>query len=151
MYIVYEGMDKTGKGTLKRAVAEATNFKYIHIDRGPIGYMVYDEIYGRKSDESIKQFENDWNVLKNDVLVVYLTATYETIEKRIEKYNDPILDRDLLIKTNEMYDRLITKYCQNVPWVVVDTTVNSIKKCVQYIIDFIDEVQKHECNSSFGK
>lgn len=145
MFIIYEGMDKTGKGTLKRAVAEATGFKYVHIDRGPIGYMVYDKLYDRESEKSIKQFERDWDCLKDNSIVVYLKADFDIIEKRISEHNDPFIDRNTLERTKLMYEDLIEKYCENV--IVVDTTSASINECVDFIIKniikiFINKVAK---------
>lgn len=152
MYLVYEGMDKTGKDTLIRKVAEATGFKYVHINRGPIGYMVYDEIYNRSSEESIERFENDWNKLKNDAMVIYLTTDLNIIEKRIREHNDPVLDKALLVRTKQIYEKKIAYYCQDISWITIDTTSNSIKTCVFDIVKFINEVQRNEkCNLYSGK
>ena len=47
MWVIFEGLDKAGKGTLEWGLLKATNFKHIVIDRGPVGYMVFDKLFNR--------------------------------------------------------------------------------------------------------
>ena len=50
MFVIFEGLDKTGKTTLEWELLKATNFKHIVIDRGPVGYMTFDRLFGRSTN-----------------------------------------------------------------------------------------------------
>ena len=46
-FIILEGVDRTGKGTMQEAINKATNYKHIILDRGPIGFKAYCEIFSK--------------------------------------------------------------------------------------------------------
>ena len=56
MWVVFEGLDKAGKTTLEWSFLKATNFKINVIDRGPIGYLVFDKIFGRTTKDGDQEF-----------------------------------------------------------------------------------------------
>ena len=51
MWVIFEGLDKVGKTTLEWDLHRATNFKHVVIDRGPVGYMVFDKIFDRETED----------------------------------------------------------------------------------------------------
>ena len=45
--IIFEGIDKVGKSTLKALLDKKANFNHWVIDRGPLSHMAYNIAYGR--------------------------------------------------------------------------------------------------------
>ena len=148
MWIVFEGLDKSGKGTLELETLKATNFKHIIIDRGPVGYMVFDGLFNRVTKEGDKQFARNIRTMinnKEDFLVVYCHAPADVALKRIEEHNETCpydyeyaqgLYSEGIVKLYVMYDMNVLS---------IDTT-KPIEECVQMIIKKIQEVSKSECN-----
>ena len=126
------------------SVAHATHFQYVHIDRGPLGYMLYDKIYNRESEKTLNRFIDDWNAIKKNSLVIYLTADFDTIQDRIKYHNDEYLSKDLLEKEKEIYDEIIEEYCKDVPLIIVDTSKTSLEDCTKLVTDYIKEIEDKE-------
>lgn len=73
--VVFEGPNRAGKTTTKRAFEELTKWKYITIDRGLMTGYVMTRIFNRDLiDYDLEQFR--------DVVFVYLTADVKDIEER---------------------------------------------------------------------
>ena len=89
MWVIFEGLDKAGKTTLEWEFLKATNFKHVVIDRGPIGYKVFDELLGRSTSEGDAEFIKMAKQAKDsdDCMIVYCHCGYETAKKRLIEHN----------------------------------------------------------------
>ena len=86
--ISFEGIDKTGKGTLVNYLKEVGNKKYVLLDRGIVSNIVYAKIFGRDYDYDLDSFRN--------VTFVHLVADDEDLKIRCKLTNEPTfnLERD---------------------------------------------------------
>lgn len=143
MWIVFEGLDKSGKGTLEREFLKKVNYEHIVVDRGPVGYMVFDEIFGRtkrgRKENFIKQARR---IMKsNDFIIVYCKAPVDVVNERLVHHNEEC-PYDYK-KAQKLYDVCIDRYYFKRFVIEVDTT-KSIDECVDMIIKKLEEVQDNE-------
>lgn len=146
MWVIFEGLDKSGKGTLEREFLKATNFKHIVIDRGPAGYMTFDKIFGRKTEESDRYFiYQAYEAMKtNQFMVVYCVVNKKVAQERLKAHNEKC-PYDYA-KAQRIYDfNVLTCYGtfgmqDNV--LRLDTTNRSIEECTALIIEKLQEVLK---------
>lgn len=135
MWIVFEGLDKSGKGTLEWEVLKATNFKHVVIDRGPAGYLVFDDLFKRRTKEGDNAYAKqiaDMRICR-DFIVIYCKAPVSIALDRIEAngetcpYNYPY--------AQFLYDTAITELYkkEGIKVITVDTS-DSIEKCVKKIL-----------------
>ena len=141
MWIVFEGLDKSGKGTLEREVLKATNFKHIIIDRGPAGYFVFDYIFERCTDEGTTNYAKNLALMETskDFVVVYCKVPFDIAMKRIYEHNE-ICPYDYE-RAQQTYDNCIEDFYKKngIKVIEVDTT-KSIEECVKIIIEKLQEV-----------
>ena len=141
MWIVFEGLDKSGKGTLEKEVLKATNFKHIIIDRGPAGYFVFDAIFERCTDEGILNYAKNLAIMETskDFVVIYCKVPFDIAMQRIHEHNETCpYDYE---RAQQMYDSCIEDFYkkQGIKVIEVDTT-KSIEECVKIIIEKLQEV-----------
>lgn len=143
MFVIFEGLDKAGKGTLEWEFLKATNFKHIVIDRGPAGYMVFDNLFNRQTMEGDLEFIKDSQIVRyTNFMVVYCRVPSEVALKRIKEHCETCpYDYD---KAQDMYDFCVGTMYDKEKVVTVDTT-KSIEECVKEIIKKL-EVLKGEHN-----
>ena len=146
MFLIFEGLDKSGKGTLERETLKAVNYKHIIIDRGLAGYVTFDYIFNRilSSDfEDIEIYKRTFDSLlkiKDDILIIYCKAPAEISLKRIMK-NGELCPYDYTY-AQEIYDKYIDKIYRDHQVNVIDiNTTKSIKECLNEIVKKIKEVQ----------
>ena len=81
--IFLDGVDRTGKSTLRQNLVKFSNGKYYVADRSPISQIAYSRIYNRNIDE---EFFFDWmfNIKMSSpkVIFVYLYAPIKVLEQR---------------------------------------------------------------------
>ncbi len=144
MWVIFEGLDKAGKTTLEWEFLKATNFKHMVIDRGPVGYMTFDKLFGRETQLGNQDFiYHARKIMKNpDFVVVYCFASEEVVAKRLNEHNEECPYRygyaQKLLKDN------INRYYKSEKVLELDTTDRTIFECVQMIIEKLEEVQKRE-------
>ncbi len=144
MFVVFEGLDKAGKGTLEWEFLKATNFKHIVIDRGPAGYYVFDSIFSRSTLTGDIEHIKSAGVMMgtNSFMVVYCRVPADIALERIKEHNEECpYDYD---KAQEVYDFAINAMYDKEKVVTIDTT-KPIKECVNEIIKKL-EVLKGEHN-----
>ena len=144
MFVIFEGLDKAGKGTLEWEFLKATNFKHIVIDRGPAGYIVFDNIFGRQTDEGDVEFIRSARIAMetNSFMVVYCRVNSATALARIAEHNETCpYDYN---KAQDVYDWCIGTIYDKEKVVTIDTSM-SIEECVNEIIKKL-EVLKGEHN-----
>ena len=142
MWVVFEGLDKTGKTTLEWAFLKATNFKHFVIDRGPAGYMTFDKIFSRETSSSNQEFIHQAQKImdSNDFMVVYCTVEKETAEKRLVLHGETCpYDYD---KAQKLYHDNVYKCYQLEKTLELDTTNKSIDECVKLIVQKLEDIQQ---------
>ena len=136
MWVIFEGLDKSGKGTLEKEVLKATNYKHIIIDRGPAGYTAFDILFGRVTTLGNAGYaKNVADMRKSgDFIVVYCKVPAEVALKRIKEYGETCpYDYNY---AQEIYDegiKILYKQ-QGIKVIEVDTT-KSIEECVNLILN----------------
>lgn len=138
--IVFEGVDKSGKTTLKDKFNKRTNFNYVVLDRLTTSSKIYNNFFGRNRIEYYEEFEK--TVLKNfNLLVVLCECNTKIITKRLEKANEKLPEqlKDIdKVKTAfvEEVEKSFTNY-------IVINTENQIDECIDVIIERIKEMEKN--------
>jgi len=148
MWIIFEGYDKTGKTTLGWEILKATNYKHVIIDRGPIGYMVYDKVSGRETHEGNQEFIKQARRAmrpNNNTIVVYCYADKYLINQRLEKHGEKLLNDTFPYKgksysyLQKLYLSNILRYYDKNRVVLIDTEKNNIEECIHLIKEKIKE------------
>lgn len=135
MWVIFEGLDKSGKTTLEWGLLKRTNYKHQVVDRGPAGYMAFDKIFGRSTAEGDLEFMKQAMKMNRDpdVLVVYCHCDEETARARLEAYDEKCeydyneADQILYHHVNMMY--------HSGKLIMVDTGRLSIEESVEQIVD----------------
>jgi deoxyadenosine/deoxycytidine kinase len=129
-FIILEGVDRSGKDSMQDAIDKATKYKHMIMDRGPIGFKAYCEIYNKPTDlfDSYQKMELDVSTLP-DVLVIYIDCSTEVLIERCVKTEHEILDFD---RHKRIYSY---HYRQSpIPRIMVDTTNKNVTEIVQELI-----------------
>lgn len=144
MFVVFEGLDKAGKTTLEWEFLKATNFKHIVIDRGPIGYMVFDKIFDRATKIGNNNFIHQARKLtkSKDFMIVYCFANESIVKKRLAEHNETCPYN--YTKAQKLYESNIKRFYKSEKVLEIDTTNQSIEECVKLIVEKVKEVQKNE-------
>lgn len=139
MWVIFEGLDKAGKTTLEWELLKATNYKYIVVDRGPVGYLSFDKILNRETKESNNEFIHlARKMMKSkDYMVVYCYADTNVVEERLEQHGE-LLAYDYN-KAQKIYRRNIERYYCKDKVIMLDTTRKSVNECVEIIIKKLKE------------
>lgn len=144
MWVIFEGLDKAGKGTLEWEFLKATNFKHMVIDRGPMGYMTFDKLFDRETKLGNQDFIHQARkITKNqDFMVVYCYASEDVVAKRLEEHNEECpYDYG---KAQKLLRDNIRRYYKPEKTLELDTSYKTVAECVQLIIKKLEEVQKGE-------
>lgn len=132
--IVFEGVDKSGKTTLKNEFNEATNFRYVVLDRLTTSSKVYDRAFGRgrlKYYEDVeKAFADNFNVFE-----VLCLCDEEKIKQRLNNAKEilPEAISDISRVQENFFEECMSNGYHTL---VIDTSLG-IEKCVNYIINKI--------------
>lgn len=144
MWVIFEGLDKAGKTTLEWEFLKATNFKHMVIDRGPVGYMTFDKIFGRSTKLGDRDFiHHSRKIMKNpDFIVVYCFANDEVAAERLKEHNEKCPydygEAQKLLRNN------IRRFYKSEKVLELDTSYRMFSECVQMIIEKLEEVSKRE-------
>lgn len=147
MWVIFEGLDKTGKTTLEWELLKATNFKHVIIDRGPAGYLAFDRILKRGTEEGNESFTKQAKQVaeSKDALVVYCYANEHTVNERLAAHNEKQL------QSNYDYQFMQKVYHSNVKHLyneertlMLDTSDRTIDECVKLILEKLKEVIPHD-------
>lgn len=129
-FINLEGVDRSGKDSMQDAIDKATRYRHLIMDRGPIGFLTYCELFGKPSELYVAYAEQERTLSQlKDVLVIYLTASTETLIDRCINTGHEILDFD---RHKEAYEtHLHTSPFESI---TVDTTERHVDEIVQDLI-----------------
>lgn len=146
MFVIFEGLDKAGKTTLEWEFLKATNFKHVVVDRGPIGYMTFDKLFGRSTKLGDRDFIHYARKItkSDDYMIVYCTVDKKVADIRLKEHNETCpYDYD---KAQKLYRTNIRRFYKLDKVVEVNTTNRSIEECVNMIVDKLQEALKSEHN-----
>lgn len=87
--IIFDGVDKVGKTTLKTMFDKHMDFFHWTIDRGPLSHMVYNISYRRNGQNLF--IGNVTKVCRNAILI-YVKADEETVKERILRAGEKLVD-----------------------------------------------------------
>ena len=144
MFVVFEGLDKAGKTTLEWEFLKATNFKHMVIDRGPMGYMTFDKIFGRSTKLGDRDFIHYARKItkSDDYMIVYCMVDTKTARERLKAHNETCpYDYD---EARKSYTSNVRRYYNNDKVLELDTAHHSIEECVKLIVEKLKEVQRSE-------
>ena len=144
MFVVFEGLDKAGKGTLELEFLKATNFKHIVIDRGPMGYMTFDKLFGRSTKLGDRDFIHYARKItkSNDYMIVYCVVDKRVAEERLKARNEECpYDYD---KAQKLYRDNVHRYYRADKVMELDTTFLPVEHCVELIVEKLKEVMGSE-------
>ena len=138
--IIFEGVDKTGKTTIRDRFNKKTNFGYVVLDRLTTSSKIYNEFFGRDRLGYYKAIE-DAMIKAFNVLVVLCECDTEIILERLRNANEELPEQlrniDEVKKAfREEVERSFINY------VVIDTTNKEIDECVDSIITRVMETEK---------
>lgn len=129
--VILCGVDRSGKDSAQNAIDKYTKYKHIVIDRGPVGFMTYCEIF----DKDAKLFEQyqkmeTWFATNPNVIILYIEASTEELIRRCKETDHEILDFDY-------HKKIYRKYIEKTPLPVikVDTTERHIDDIVKDLIE----------------
>lgn len=100
--ILIDGLDRTGKSTLIKNIHQLTSFKHILVDRGPISFEAYNEIFDRPSEDYSDLF-------LTDVLSIALICPVRVLKERFELTNEPPLPKTLE-ECSSIFSKYIARY-----------------------------------------
>lgn len=141
MFLVWEGVDKVGKDTAKNAFDKKTSYLYTNLNRGPIGYLSYDEIFNRLSEQRLDDRLESWNEIKDDSLVIYLYANAAVLEERIKEAGDDPISRCDLIHHMSVYEKNLISYVDPARLVRINTNNVTVDDVCDIVSDKIAELQ----------
>lgn len=147
MFVIFEGLDKSGKTTLEWEVLKATNFKHVIVDRGPAGYFAFDFVFNRIKDAKdvethLKNLDTAYK-MKDNLLVVYCKVPVDVALQRIKEHNEEC-PYDYRI-AQLLYDGFVNDlYIEKGINVIEINTTKTIEECIKEITEKIEEVQKSE-------
>lgn len=99
--IILEGVDRTGKDSIRHEIVKQSNGQIVVMCRSYISQIVYSRIYGRNINE--KEY---FDLIKKTKKIGYeyyiLTANLEVLLERFKQTNEPMIDikRDLVAFDN---------------------------------------------------
>lgn len=144
LVVIFEGVDKSGKTTLRDAFNKATDFKYVVLDRFTTSSKVYAKLFGRRYSAYYDDVEN--TLLKNyNAVIIYCDCKNDMIRFRLKAANE-VLPSELrnISKVKEMFIEELYKISDRCTLVFIDT-MNDKDSCVYEIIDAIHKVEMSQC------
>jgi hypothetical protein len=141
MWVIFEGLDKAGKGTLEQGLLKATNYKHIVIDRGPVGYMVFDKLFNRETQLSKQVFIKQARKVgkSKDFIVVYCYASEDVVAKRLKEHNEECPYN--YGKAQKLLRDNIRRFYNRERVIEIDTSIMTPDECVELIIEKFKEIE----------
>lgn len=129
--IVFEGLDGSGKSTLKKEVDKITNYKYVCMDRFTGSTLIYDEYTQRQNRKSeIYKLEKE---LSDNIFMIYCYCSTSTTKKRLKEKKD-----ELTIKNAIIQAPIFEEYLKQTPYKFVRiNTDKPINTCVKKVVEAI--------------
>ena len=141
LLIAFEGVDKSGKTTLMRKFNEATNYKYVCVDRFVISSMVYDELFGRNRKKYYKKLLK--KLKKSNVVIVFCNCSQSLVRARLEAAKE-VLPKELenIDYVEDTFLKFIYENKDKFAKVISVSTTVSIESCAKKIVYEIENLEK---------
>ena len=138
--IIFEGVDKVGKTTIRDRFNKKTNFGYVVFDRLTTSSKIYNRFFGRDRLGYYESVE-DALIRAFNVLIVLCECDTEIILKRLEDAKEE-LPRQLknIDEVKRAFREEVDKSFVNC--IVIDTSNKEIDECVENIITRVLEMEK---------
>ena len=139
MWVVFEGLDKTGKTTLEWAFQKKVQFKDLVIDRGPAGYEVLDIMLNRADSKRTESYKEQAKIVNENkcFFVVYCEASEESVLNRLNSCNEKLPTKSISYKEcQELYRKKLEEYYNKDKIVYLNTSDLSIEECVNKIVEY---------------
>lgn len=134
--IIMEGLDCSGKTTIRNKILSATN-KYIVWDRGPASQWVYGNLLRKEDSPSGSELLKIENDLVKHAIYVYCKAKKEDIIKRcIQKKEDPLLyTEEIIEKCEKLYETYFDFSILKI--FSINTSVYDAENCAKQILYYV--------------
>lgn len=132
--VFVDGIDRTGKDSVIRAIHKKTKYKHVLVNRGPISYLAYHKIFDR--DCVVSDY---LNLLTPGTISVVLVGDPSIIKQRFVNTNEPDLPvsieeaQDILEIAADFASAFVKSSC--VHRVVIDGL--SVDELADFIIDSV--------------
>jgi len=135
--LILDGMDRSGKTSVIDMINKQTGYTPVIIDRGPIGYKAYGELYNKENRPE------DYDIMEEqlkgvDHLCVYLYADEEVIEQRCRDTSEKEMPFGVK-KNKELYDKYFEE--STLHKISFDSGRYSTEEIVKMIFDKIKKWQ----------
>lgn len=140
--IFLDGIDKSGKTSIKKELVKQSEGKYLVIDRAFISQIVYSRLYNRNINEIFFLAKMaTYNSLGNTNFI-FVFADYKDIKQRIIDCNEQDITIEDVEKHKKMFEEVIEEIELITPIRVIriNTSDKTISETVKEIIDRIDYI-----------
>lgn len=137
--VVFEGVDKSGKTSVRDRFNSITDFKYIVIDRLTTSSKVYNKIFGRDRykyyDEIERRIKDAFNVI-----IVICKCDDRIIKQRLKNAKEELPTKLKNIgKVSDEFEEEVRKSFDN--FIIVNTSVASIDVCANEVKKFVESFE----------
>jgi thymidylate kinase len=130
--IIFEGISKTGKTTLKDYLREVSDHEFITIDRFSASMYAHGAMH--MYDGNIDKWLQIDERLKDCAIYVYMTASRGTLAFRGVRYNY-WCNYDMITKKYEKYFNKTP-----IPVIRIDSSENNIIKCCEILLKEMERI-----------
>ena len=144
--IALDGIDKTGKDTIKRELIKKSNGKILILNRAFISQIAYNRIYNRNIHETFF-FENIEKYANLGMMFFYLKSDKDILKKRFIQHNEKDLNIEDIVYHQNVFEQVIkdiNKKYKNIIINKINTTEFDIDFCTTLILNLIVLNQKRK-------
>ena len=134
--VIFEGVDKSGKTTLKDHFNRQTNYKYWVLDRSFVSSLVYSKLFERNDEEYWMNVAKDF-CSTYDVYFVYCHSSEQVVRQRLEHANETLPEK---LQNIVEVCKLFIKYLDEIHarYLTINTEDN-IDVCTANIKQFLED------------
>lgn len=138
-HIVIDGLDKTGKSTIRDLIIKKTNGKVLVIVRAELSQIIYSRINNRNINE--QYFLNNIYVNQIDQGWCYflLTASDEVIKERCRLNDEQDITVDDVEQHKKEFEKLIAELDWSINVNIIDTSVDTPEQSADKILKILKE------------
>lgn len=136
--IIFEGVDKSGKTTLKDKFNKETDFRYVVLDRLTTSSKVYNNLFCRDRIDYYNKFEDSLKRTFN-VLVVLCECDTNLVIERLKKANETLPEQ--LKDIDKVKKNFYIEIERSFDNFMIINTEEDINDCVERIIKRVKEME----------
>lgn len=138
--IFLDGMDKTGKTSIKRELVKYSDGKYLVVDRSFTSQIAYSIINDRKIDGDffIRKSKEIFDL--GDCSFVYVTTNNDEISKRIIYCNEEDITQNDVEKHKIVFENVVKTLNLIIPIHTIDTTNKTAEESAKAISEEIEKL-----------